>query len=55
MEKYGDDIEDLGKYYENAKLTLAVPEYSELNSIEDLVGKGGEFDGKIDPYDNQSF
>ena len=47
MEKYGDDIEDLGKYYENAKLTLAVPEYSELNSIEDLVGKGGEFDGKI--------
>jgi len=47
MDKYGDDIEDLGKYYENAKLTLAVPEYSELTSIEDLVGKGAEFDGKI--------
>ena len=47
MEKYGDDIEDLGKYYSNAKLTLAVPEYSELTSIEDLTGKGAEFDGKI--------
>lgn len=47
MDEYGDDIEDLGAYYDNAKLTIAVPEYSELNSIEDLVGKGGEFDGKI--------
>lgn len=47
MEQYGDDIEDLGAYYENAKLTLAVPEYSDLNSIEDLKGKGADFDGKI--------
>ena len=47
MEKYGDDIEDLGTYYDNAKLTIAVPEYSELTSIEDLKGKGAEFDGKI--------
>jgi len=47
MDEYGDDIEDLGAYYENAKLTIAVPEYSELNSIEDLKGKGAEFDGKI--------
>ena len=47
MDTYGDDIEDIGTYYENAKLTLAVPEYSELNSIEDLKGKGADFDGKI--------
>jgi glycine betaine/proline transport system substrate-binding protein len=45
--EYGDDIEDLGAYYDNAKLTIAVPEYSELTSIEDLAGKGAEFDGKI--------
>lgn len=47
METYGDDIEDLGAYYENAKLTIAVPEYSELTSIEDLKGKGADYDGKI--------
>lgn len=47
MATYGEDIEDLGAYYDNAKLTIAVPEYSELNSIEDLVGKGAELDGKI--------
>ncbi|WP_226533513.1 glycine betaine ABC transporter substrate-binding protein [Microbacterium paraoxydans] len=47
MEEYGDNIEDIGTYYDNAKLTIAVPEYSELNSIEDLKGKGAEFDGKI--------
>ena len=47
MDQYGDDIEDLGAYYDNAKLTLAVPEYSDLTSIEDLAGKGAEFDGKI--------
>jgi glycine betaine/proline transport system substrate-binding protein len=47
MEEYGDDIEDLGAYYEGAKLTIAVPEYSELRSIEDLVGKSADYDGKI--------
>ncbi|MFD2028304.1 glycine betaine ABC transporter substrate-binding protein [Promicromonospora aerolata] len=47
MDEYGDDIEDLGAYYDNAKLTMAVPEYSDLQSIEDLVGKSGDYDGKI--------
>jgi len=47
MDKYGDKIEDLGAYYDNAKLTIAVPEYSELTSIEDLKGKAAQFDGKI--------
>jgi glycine betaine/proline transport system substrate-binding protein len=47
MDEYGDDIEDLGAYYDDAKLTMAVPEYSDLTSIEDLVGKSGDYDGKI--------
>jgi glycine betaine/proline transport system substrate-binding protein len=47
MKEYGDDIEDLGAYYANAKLTMAVPEYSDLESIEDLAGNAEMFDGKI--------
>ncbi|WP_141012479.1 glycine betaine ABC transporter substrate-binding protein [Nocardioides sambongensis] len=47
MKEYGDDLEVIGTYYDNAKLTMAVPEYSELNSIEDLVGKADQYDGKI--------
>ncbi|HEV6952768.1 MAG TPA: glycine betaine ABC transporter substrate-binding protein [Promicromonospora sp.] len=47
MDEYGDDLEDLGTYYDGAKLTIAVPEYSELRSIEDLVGKADDYDGKI--------
>lgn len=47
MKKYSGQIEDLGTYYDNAKLTIAVPEYSDLESIEDLAGRGSEFGGKI--------
>nr|WP_125099255.1 glycine betaine ABC transporter substrate-binding protein [Leucobacter chromiireducens] len=47
MERYGDDIEDLGAYYDNAVLTLAVPEYVDIDSIEDLKGNAARFDGKI--------
>ena len=48
MEQYGDKIEDIGKYYENAKLTWAVPTYMEdVNSIEDLKVMADTFDGKI--------
>ena len=47
MQEYGDDIEDLGAYYDNAKLTIAVPTYLEdVNSIEDLKGDS-RFGGKI--------
>lgn len=28
MDEYGDDLEDLGAYYEGASLTFAVPSYS---------------------------
>ncbi|MDN4161313.1 glycine betaine ABC transporter substrate-binding protein [Nocardioides abyssi] len=47
MDQFGDDLEDLGAYYEGAKLTFAVPEYSDLESIADLQGKASEYDGKI--------
>jgi len=47
MDKYGSKIEDLGAYYANAKLTIAVPEYTDISSIEDLAGKADRFGGKI--------
>ncbi|MGW8482490.1 glycine betaine ABC transporter substrate-binding protein [Microbacterium sp. NPDC055903] len=47
METYGEDLEDLGAYYDNAKLTIAVPSYSQLDSIEDLKGNADLVDGKI--------
>lgn len=47
MERFGDDIEDLGAYYDDAKLTIAVPSYMDIDSIEDLAGQGDRFDGQI--------
>ncbi|WP_156759800.1 glycine betaine ABC transporter substrate-binding protein [Microbacterium karelineae] len=47
MEQYGDQLEDLGAYYENAKLTIAVPEYTDIDSIEDLAGNADMFGGEI--------
>lgn len=48
MDEYGDKLEDVGAYYDNAVLTIAVPKYmKDVNSIEDLKGKGKDFDGKI--------
>ncbi|MCK6079649.1 glycine betaine ABC transporter substrate-binding protein [Microbacterium sp. EYE_5] len=47
MEKYGDQIEDLGAYYGNAKLTIAVPEYVDIDSIEDLADNADRFDGTV--------
>ncbi|SEE74917.1 glycine betaine ABC transporter substrate-binding protein [Ruania alba] len=47
MEEYGDSIEDLGTYYGNAKLTWAVPEYSEITSIADIPDYADELDNQI--------
>lgn len=47
MDEYGDDIEDLGSWYEGAVLTLAVPEYVDIDSIADLAGNADRFDGQI--------
>ncbi|MGY2129593.1 glycine betaine ABC transporter substrate-binding protein [Blastococcus sp. SYSU DS0617] len=47
MAEYGEDIEDLGAWYEGAVLTLAVPEYVDIESIADLAGNADRFGGRI--------
>ncbi len=47
MEEYGDDVEDLGAWYEGAVLTFAVPEYTDVDSIEDLADNAEMFGGRI--------
>ncbi|MFJ5556548.1 ABC transporter permease/substrate binding protein [Streptomyces sp. NPDC093250] len=46
--KYGKQLDDLGTWYERTSLELTVPAYMEdIDSLEDLKGKAGTFDGKI--------
>lgn len=47
MAEFGEDIEDIGAYYEGAVLTLAVPEYTDIDSIADLEGNADQFGGEI--------
>jgi len=47
MAKYEEDIEDLGAYYEGAKLTFAVPEYTDIDSIAELPEHADALGGKI--------
>ena len=47
MEEFGDDLESLGVWYDNAVLTIAVPEYSEIESMADLAENGDLFDNEI--------
>lgn len=47
MDKYGDNVEDISAYYDGASLNLSVPEYMDIETIEDLKGAGDRFDGKI--------
>ena len=47
MEEYGDDVEDLGAWYDGAVLTFAVPEYTDIDSIEDLADNADMFGGRI--------
>ncbi|MFJ9556178.1 glycine betaine ABC transporter substrate-binding protein [Nocardiopsis sp. NPDC101807] len=47
-EDYGDQLEDLGVWYDNAVLTLTVPTYMEdVNSIADLADHADELGGEI--------
>jgi len=47
-EEYGDRVEDLGHWYDNAVLTLTVPSYvEEVDSIADLPAHADLFDGRI--------
>ena len=47
MEEYGESLEDLGVYYEGATSFLAVPEYVDITSIEELPGRADEFGGRV--------
>ena len=47
MEEYGDRIEDLGTYYEGAALTIAVPDYVDITSIDELAANADRFGGRI--------
>ncbi|MFF9674215.1 ABC transporter permease/substrate binding protein [Streptomyces eurythermus] len=46
--KYGDKLDDLGKWYGPTSLELSVPSYvKDVNSLADLEKHASEFDGKI--------
>lgn len=48
MEEFGDNIEDLGTYYDGAALTIAVPTYlTEINSLAQLKENADMFGGQI--------
>ena len=47
MEQFGDGIEDLGAYYDNASLTIAVPTYTDIDSLDELAANADKFGGEI--------
>lgn len=47
LEEYGDDIEELGMWLEEAPLTLAVNEDAPITSIDELAEHADEFDNRI--------
>ncbi|MDA3647595.1 glycine betaine ABC transporter substrate-binding protein [Saccharopolyspora indica] len=51
-QQYGPQLEDLGVWYDQGTLNIAVPKYlTDVNSIEDLKGRGPEFGGVITGID----
>ena len=51
-QQYQGQIEDLGVWYDQATLNIAVPNHlTDINSMEDLRGRGAEFGGKITGID----
>ncbi|MTI69189.1 MAG: glycine betaine ABC transporter substrate-binding protein [Firmicutes bacterium] len=47
IEKFGDKVEKLGTNYEGARIGLVVPEYVDIDSIEEMNDVKDKFDGKI--------
>jgi len=47
MDTYGDQLETLGTWNENAKLTVAVPAYVDVNSLTELNANAELFGGRI--------
>ncbi|PWD52133.1 glycine/betaine ABC transporter substrate-binding protein [Serinibacter arcticus] len=46
-EDYSSDLTDLGVWYDNAKLTIAVNEDSPAQSLEDLAAMASEYDNRL--------
>lgn len=46
-EDYGEDLEDIGVWYDDALLAYAVPDYVDVQSIGDLSGNADMFEGQI--------
>ncbi|PZF95086.1 glycine betaine ABC transporter substrate-binding protein [Micromonospora deserti] len=47
-ERYGDKLEKIGVWYDDASLSIAVPDYvTGVESLADLAGNAGSFDGQI--------
>lgn len=47
METYGDDVEDLGAWNDEAKLTIAVNEDAPIDSLEELAAASADFGNRI--------
>lgn len=47
MDEHGENIENLGENYENARIGIVVPEYVGIDSIEELNGNIDKFGGEI--------
>lgn len=50
--RYQDQVEDIGVWYDKATLNIAVPEYVQAETIADLKGMAGTFDGTITGIDS---
>ncbi|WP_109212223.1 MULTISPECIES: glycine betaine ABC transporter substrate-binding protein [Microbacterium] len=47
-DEYQANLDDLGAYYENGAIYIAVPDYmTDVNSLEDLAAHADDFDGTI--------
>jgi glycine betaine/proline transport system substrate-binding protein len=46
-ERFGGDLEDIGVYYEGATSFLAVPTYTDVESIDELPSHADEFGGQV--------
>lgn len=46
-DEYGDQVVDLGANLEGAKIGLVVPEYVDIDSVEELNDHADQFDGQI--------
>lgn len=47
LEEYGDDMEQLGVWYDDARLTIAVNEDAPITSLEELADNADAFDNRI--------